>query len=486
MPRIVPYEKSFAVHEKSKFWNYEKNDDKPEDYSLNSHKKVWFTCPKCSHNFEIIISTVTRGSFCSYCCFPPQKLCQDDCEMCFNNSFASNPKNICWDYEKNKLTPREVFKCAYNKYWFICISCDHSYEIQISKIPTKDNFCVYCSNRKLCEKDCDICRNKSFAMNKKSKYWLYEKNECGPHQVSKSSNRKFWFKHKCRHEFDMIIGNIHRGQFCPYCSSSPKKLCDNNDCDLCFNKSFASSSLLIYWDYKKNKLNPREIFKNSANKYWFVCENQHEFYMSLAHINNDRFCPFCVNKTETKFYEEIQLYQPNIVRQFKADWCKNRFTNKHLPFDFVLEDLKIIIEIDGPQHFRQISNWDSNKKTRLKDIYKMNCSNKNGYRVIRIIQEDIFYDRTNWLTDVLNAINHQGNVFICYNDEYVNHKDLTQLNPYDDDSELTLSFLEDENIEDVEDVENDENDENEDKEQETTKNIILFNGLILVDDLADV
>jgi very-short-patch-repair endonuclease len=31
-------------------------------------------------------------------------------------------------------------------------------------------------------------------------------------------------------------------------------------------------------------------------------------------------------------------------------------TNRLLPYDFVIEDMKLIIEIDGEQHFSQVPN----------------------------------------------------------------------------------------------------------------------------------
>ena len=55
-----------------------------------------------------------------------------------------------------------------------------------------------------------------------------------------------------------------------------------------------------------------------------------------------------------------------------------------------------IIEIDGPQHFKQTSNWQSPEIQKERDIFKINESLKAGYSIIRILQEDIYYDRNNW------------------------------------------------------------------------------------------
>src|SRR3989304_4271220 len=64
----------------------------------------------------------------NFCCGIQQKLCDDEnCEMCFKNSFASNPKSKCWS-KKNNKTPRQVLTWS-NKYIkFKCDICYHKFE----------------------------------------------------------------------------------------------------------------------------------------------------------------------------------------------------------------------------------------------------------------------------------------------------------------------------------------------------------------------
>jgi hypothetical protein len=53
----------------------------------------------------------------------------------------------------------------------------------------------------------------------------------------------------------------------------------------------------------------------------------------------------------------------------------------------------IIIELDGLQHFKQVSNWKSPDDNLINDKYKMKCVNENNYSIIRILQDDVY----NWL-----------------------------------------------------------------------------------------
>jgi very-short-patch-repair endonuclease len=126
-------------------------------------------------------------------------------------------------------------------------------------------------------------------------------------------------------------------------------------------------------------------------------------------------CPFCKNKTEKKLLDALKKDYPDVIYQFKQNWCKNK---TFLPFDFALEDKKIIIELDGRQHFETV--WDEYEKTHKNDLFKMSCANKNGFIVIRIIQEDVYYNKYDWFDELKNNINNikNINIFMCKNNEY--------------------------------------------------------------------
>lgn len=95
-----------------------------------------------------------------------------------------------------------------------------------------------------------------------------------------------------------------------------------------------------------------------------------------------------------------------------------------MPFDFCIPEHKIIIELDGIQHFQQISNWSSPEEQFENDKYKEKCANDNGYSVIRILQEDVFYDTYDWSKELCNAIEELKNgnkidiKYLCKNGEY--------------------------------------------------------------------
>ena len=345
---IPSFEKSFASQEKSKFWS-KKNEKQPIDCYKSSGLKYLFDC-ECGHEFEGLLSDITRGRWCGYCSNPPKKLCdKEDCETCLKKSFASNDKHIFWSSKNGNIQPRDVFKSSDKKCLFDCI-CGHEFVIQLSQITNKNQWCGYCSN---------------------------------------PSN----------------------------------KLCDKEDCEMCYEKSFASHKKSKYWSSKNGNIQPRDVFKSSNSKYIFICENNHEYKSQLNDVSAGYWCPQCVNKTETKLYENMVKIFPSLITQYKTDWCKNE-NNNYLPFDFCIPEHNIIIEMDGRQHFIQVSNWQPPEITFENDKYKEKCANDNGYSTIRIIQEDVLYDKYDWCKELCEAIenirngNEIVNIYLCKNNEY--------------------------------------------------------------------
>ena len=57
-------------------------------------------------------------------------------------------------------------------------------------------------------------------------------------------------------------------------------------------------------------------------------------------------------------------------------------------------------------------------------MYKMKCANENGYSMIRLLQKDIWYNRYDWIHELLENINkivlekEVQNCYMCKKYEY--------------------------------------------------------------------
>jgi very-short-patch-repair endonuclease len=418
---IQCFNKSFASHEKSKYWS-SKNEKNPRQvFKSGTSNKYWFDCD-CGHSFNSTLGDISNEQWCPYCSNPPKQLCDDiHCIQCYNKSCASHEKSKYWS-SKNEKNPRQVFKSGTsNKYWFDC-HCGHSFNSTLGNI-SSGSWCPYCANQKICNGiNCMNCYNKSFASHEKCKYWS-SKNEKKPRELFKSSRNTCIFDCDiCMHSFERTLNDIiSSGCWCPYCCIPTKLLCDKHDCEHCYNRSFASHPKAKQWS-KKNEYQPRDVSKSSGKKCIFDCNKcDNEFTTSLDSISRGTWCPLCVNKTEAKLYEKLLPIYPSLLTQFKQDWCMKK---SYLPFDFCIPECKIIIELDGAQHFRQIANWSSPEHQFENDKYKEECANQHGYSVIRLLQEDVFYDTYDWVKELCDAIedvkSSEGttNVYLCKNGEY--------------------------------------------------------------------
>lgn len=205
--------------------------------------------------------------------------------------------------------------------------------------------------------------------------------------------------------FEISLNNLKNGKWCPYCCS--RKLCTNENCNLCFNKSFASHPKSIYWS-EKNKLKPRQVFLNSNKKYWFNCDKSiHSFATCLISISNGTWCPKCKHKTELKLYNWLKILYPTIQSQKIFDWSKT--DKSYRKYDFYIEELKLLIELDGRQHFVQVSNWTTPEQNQINDKIKNQLALNNNLNIIRICQQDVFYNKNNWDKILLNIIKNLSN-----------------------------------------------------------------------------
>ena len=219
----------------------------------------------------------------------------------------------------------------------------------------------------------------------------------------------------CKEHGDFLqspMGHL-QGQGCTVCGYLVNGLKQRSN-----TEEFIKKAIEIHgdtYDYRKVE------YIKSKEKVIIICKIHGEFLQPPHDHLCSSSCPLCFNKTEGKLFEKMKHIYPSITTQFKQQWCKNV---TYLPYDFCIPEHKIIIELDGPQHFHQISNWQSPEETFVNDKYKEQCANDNNYSVIRLLQEDVWLDKYDWCKELCDAIKEikQGddiaNIYLCKNCEY--------------------------------------------------------------------
>jgi very-short-patch-repair endonuclease len=306
------------------------------------------------------------------------------------------PKSIeksCYIYRdtwssKNDILPELVSISSNKKYWFNCFVCSHEYE-QSPLNKTSGNGCPYCANKLRCG-ECDKCLKNSCFIYKEE--WS-DKNKEKCEYVAISSGKKYWFNClKCSHEYEQTPNKKLSGRGCPYCAN--QKRC--GECERCLNNSCFRYKAT--WS-DNNKEKCECVALNSNKKYWFNClECSNEYEQSPGDkTNKGRGCPYCVNKTELKVTDFLKEQNIKFESQFKIKNIKKYY-------DFYLPDFDLILEIDGNQHFKQVSNWCCHEKTINNDIEKMKTGLENSLSFLRIYQPDIWGNKIDWKTTILKNL----------------------------------------------------------------------------------
>ena len=203
---------AFSNPEIAKEWNYEKNNNlKPDNFTANSGKKVWWKCSN-GHEWQATIHNRNKGKRCPYC---SNRILLTG----FNDLNTVNP-NLAkeWNYDENsRLTPMDVMPNCGKKVWW---KCDNGHEWQATiDSRNKGHGCPYCSGRYAIIGETDLAtQNPELA-----KEWHPTRNgKLTPQDVLPGSGTKVWWYCEHGHEWQAKIGNRSRGTGCPICAEKKK------------------------------------------------------------------------------------------------------------------------------------------------------------------------------------------------------------------------------------------------------------------------
>lgn len=158
-----------------------------------------------------------------------------------------------------------------------CCICGEDYDDRENNLGLESGICKKCNierleetsckktKKKLCNNlKCKLCYTKSFASSDRAIHWSPENENITPRQIHIRSNINRWIKCPvCNHNFEKSPDKLTKG-WCPFCSNY--SLCDNN-CEICFLKSFESCEISKYWSSENGAITPRQISKYSGEKY---------------------------------------------------------------------------------------------------------------------------------------------------------------------------------------------------------------------------
>ena len=193
-------------------WDYDKNDDAPDDYTVSSGHMAWWKCPICGNSWRTKIYNRQRTG-CPYCA---GRLVSE------SNSLLSCFPEVAseWDYEKNKKTPAEYTSHSNQVVNWICDK-GHRWRTSIC-LRTRENNptkCPYCSGVRPIKGETDFASRHPEMLDE----WCYELTSFMPDEITEFSTKQAYWKCSEGHIYKTAVGKRSVGCRCPICAGKHKK-----------------------------------------------------------------------------------------------------------------------------------------------------------------------------------------------------------------------------------------------------------------------
>lgn len=307
-----------------------------------------------------------------------------------------------WDYDLNRISPKDVVNLNNEKYWFKCENHIHKSElrdigniIKTKKVPpctTCNSFGMYC-----------IKNGRQDLL----KRWDYDLNTIDPFKLAHSSTKKQYFKcPKGIHPSELkdvnnLLKESGTGK-CTACWSIGQWGIDN------ISKDF----LTEYWS-DKNTIDPFSVSSHSGKKIWIKCQNKdyHEDYeISCVNFVKGKRCPYCAG-CKVNIRDSVGYKYPKIF----DCWVEKKMT----PYDYTCGS-------SGKKHFFYCKKHDHYYKRTIADQIGANfecplCSKERTesrlQEKVRKYLESLGYNVLHEWDCTLNPINPKSNYTLRFDNE---------------------------------------------------------------------
>ena len=336
-----------------------RNTISPQEVSAGSDKKVWWQCDK-GHEWEASVIKKVKGRGCPFC--SNRKILPG-----INDLHTINPTLAEQWSPRNIDSPREVAPSTSKRVWWMCEK-GHEWEATVHSRSTKNSGCPYCSGQRVLD-----CFNDLVTVAPDLSLQWSSRNTVLISNITVGSGKKVWWKCEKGHEWKASPNSRKRGSGCPYCSGQ-QVLIGFND--------FKTIQPVVSKQWStKNIVNPTEITDKSSKNIWWTCEKGHEWEARAYTRAYGHGCPVCNTKNpstiEVLLTQELQNYV-FISPQQTVFYNDNK---KRIVVDAIIND-GYILEYDGEY-------W--HQDTLLKDTYKTKILLEQGYKVIRIRENNLIF-----------------------------------------------------------------------------------------------
>ena len=291
-------------------WDVEKNTDlDPAELSSLSHKKAWWKCGNCGHEWESQIKN--------------RMLSEGSCPKCRKRSNKRVPVSKVPDLMKYwgdnpGLDPEDFNSYATDVVNWKCPDCGYEWKSQISSRMASSSECPACSGLIATEK-----RNVLISFPELQKYYDVEApdNPALEKLLPNARDKIHWKCPDCGYKWEQPLherirrhGGLHRVANCPVCAGVAVK---GVNTDLV--KEYPS--VAEEWNSEKNGKLPDGIRAKSTANYWWQCKEGHDYYMSVSqridyYQSGKEACPYCDDRAVMPGFNSFAAKHPKLLREW--------------------------------------------------------------------------------------------------------------------------------------------------------------------------
>ncbi|WP_442598107.1 zinc-ribbon domain-containing protein [Neobacillus sp. D3-1R] len=251
-------------------WDYDRNYPlRPEHFKQYSNFKAWFICEQ-KHSTLAQIGSKAQGHGCKVC---DGQVAREE----YNLELLFPQIATEWNSEKNNnASPNKYLPFSNQLVFWDCPKCKSTYDKIINERTGGGEGCPYCAGKRVNETNCLSKTHPHLAIE-----WDYNKNDdLTPDNVTKGSHEKVWWLCERNHSYPAVVYSRVDGKGCPTCYElygrfAPKKV--KRERSLVIKKP----EIAKQWHPTKNgNIRPDEVGAFAREKYWWQCENGHEWKKS--------------------------------------------------------------------------------------------------------------------------------------------------------------------------------------------------------------
>jgi putative zinc ribbon protein len=275
----------------------------PSALAASSHRKLWWRCPNCGHEWQAAIGNrVSAGAGCPACAL--ERRVEIRRKVDAEQSIAIRRPDLAAELHpvrNDDLDPYCSGAASSRRVWWCCRTCGHEWRAVVANRASGTG-CPECWNARRAATFSLVSPERSLA--DKAPQLVAElhptrNQNLNPTTLGAHSSRKVWWRClTCEHEWQALISSRTAGGGCPHCARRRQR--ERGPRPVERERSIAAKrpELLLELHPTRNpSLDPYRLGAGSNAKMWWRCGScDHEWQATVRNRTHGSGCPICARR----------------------------------------------------------------------------------------------------------------------------------------------------------------------------------------------